>query len=31
MDNLRGGCDDATVKAVGQNRLTKLFAKYWAK
>ena len=31
MDHLRGGCDDATVKAVGKNRLTKLFAKYWAK
>ena len=30
MDNLRGGCDDATVKAVGKNRLTKLFKKYWA-
>ena len=30
MDNLRGNCDDATVKAVGKNRLTKLFAKFWA-
>ena len=30
MDNLRGNCDDATVKAVGKNRLTKLFKKYWA-
>lgn len=31
MDYLRGGCDADAVKAVGANRLGRLFAEYWAK